>query len=72
MSKKGYHIAKLPEDAKRMARAGAILEAVGIGDWVGSAIREKWARQRKASLKIQIPLPEDGNGKHAGAFVEVH
>jgi len=43
-TEKGYHIKEFPAKARKLARAGAILEGVSVGEWIARAVRERWQR----------------------------
>lgn len=42
---KGYHIKDFSEEARRLAKAGAILEGVSVGEWIAEAVRDRWHRR---------------------------
>ncbi|MBI4236460.1 MAG: hypothetical protein HY688_03785 [Chloroflexi bacterium] len=42
---KGYHIREFPEEARRLAKAGAVLDGVSVGEWIARAVRDKWRRR---------------------------
>ena len=48
---KGYHIRHFPDDCRRIARAGANISGVPIGQWVGAAVREKFQRDVLTTAK---------------------
>lgn len=41
---KGYHIRDFDHQARRLAKAGASVAGVPIGNWVAAAVREKFLR----------------------------
>jgi len=41
---KGYHIRNFDPEARRLARAGALVASVDIGAWISQAVKEKFAR----------------------------
>ncbi len=53
---KGYHIRYFPEEARKLARAGAILEGVSTGEWITRAVRDRWRRrgQKRGGDRRQV------------------
>ncbi len=65
---KGYHIKDFPEEARRLAKAGAILEGMSVGEWIAGAVRDRWHRKnpkrraaRRQPSSVPDQLQEKGN-----------
>jgi len=44
---KGYHIRGLDDEARRLAKAGAAIADIPIGEWIAQAVREKFLRDQQ-------------------------
>lgn len=44
---KGYHLRGFTDEARRLAKAGAAIANVPIGEWVAQAVREKFERDQR-------------------------
>jgi len=64
---KGYHIKDFPEEARRLAKAGAILEGMSVGAWIAGAVRDRWQRRNPKRKAARRPAskapsqPQEGN-----------
>jgi len=47
----GYHIRRFDVEARRLARAGALVAGVDIGTWIAQAVKEKFNRDVSAKKK---------------------
>lgn len=52
---KGYHIRHFPTPAQRIAKAGAIISGVTIGEWIAAAVNEKYERDTGVKLSREVP-----------------
>ncbi len=52
---KGYHIKDFSEEARRLAKAGAILEGVSVGEWIAEAVRDRWHRKNPKRRTARRP-----------------
>ncbi|GAH70164.1 unnamed protein product [marine sediment metagenome] len=41
---KGWHVRNVDREARQLAKAGATLARVGLGEWIARAIQEKFSR----------------------------
>ncbi|MDO8688579.1 MAG: hypothetical protein Q7R39_00955 [Dehalococcoidia bacterium] len=63
---KGYHIKGFPEEARRLAKAGAILEGVSVGQWIADAVHDRWHRRnpkRRTVSRQQRNVPDQSQEK---------
>ncbi len=57
---KGYHIRDFDDPARRLAKAGAAIAGVPIGEWIAQAVTEKFQRDHGSS--------GDNGDRHDGAL----
>ena len=50
---KGYHIRNFDPKARRLAKAGASVAGVDIGQWISQAVREKFNRDIKGGQNAE-------------------
>jgi hypothetical protein len=50
---KGYHVRNFDPEARRLAKAGASVNAVDIGAWISQAVKEKFQRDIKGGERSE-------------------
>ena len=63
---KGYHIKDFSEEARRLDKAGAILEGVSVGEWIAEGVRDRWHHKnpkRRTARREQRNVPDQSQEK---------